>query len=77
MRSGQASPQGILAVCGFLDVSLEQVLDAGPRLIAVLCQVRDPGNAGTVIRGADAFGADAVRVCQFVQACITVLPATG
>jgi TrmH family RNA methyltransferase len=54
------NPQGILAVCGFLDVSLEQVLDAGPRLIAVLCQVRDPGNAGTVLRAADAAGADAV-----------------
>jgi len=54
------TPQGIVAVCGFLDVSLEQVLDAGPRLIAVLCQVRDPGNAGTVLRAADAAGADAV-----------------
>jgi TrmH family RNA methyltransferase len=39
---------------------LDQVLDAGPRLIAVLCQVRDPGNAGTVLRAADAAGADAV-----------------
>ena len=54
------TPQGILAVCGFLDVSLEKVLDAGPRLVAVLCQVRDPGNAGTVLRAADAAGADAV-----------------
>ncbi|WP_370119752.1 TrmH family RNA methyltransferase [Arthrobacter sp. MW3 TE3886] len=54
------TPQGIVAVCGFLDVSLEQVLNAGPRLIAVLCQVRDPGNAGTVLRAADAAGADAV-----------------
>lgn len=54
------NPQGILAVCGFLDVSLEQVLDARPRLIAVLCQVRDPGNAGTMLRAADAAGADAV-----------------
>ena len=54
------TPQGILAVCGFLDVSLDQVLDAGPRLVAVLCQVRDPGNAGTVLRAADAAGADAV-----------------
>ena len=54
------TPQGIVAVCGFLDVSLEHVLDAGPRLIAVLCQVRDPGNAGTVLRAADAAGADAV-----------------
>jgi TrmH family RNA methyltransferase len=54
------NPQGIIAVCGFVDVTLDQVLDAGPRLIAVLCQVRDPGNAGTVLRAADAAGADAV-----------------
>ncbi len=52
--------QGIVAVCGFLDVGLDEVLDAGPRLVAVLCQVRDPGNAGTVLRAADAAGADAV-----------------
>jgi TrmH family RNA methyltransferase len=54
------NPQGIIAVCGFVDVSLDHVLDSGPRLIAVLCQVRDPGNAGTVLRAADAAGADAV-----------------
>ncbi|MEV7605592.1 RNA methyltransferase [Paenarthrobacter sp. NPDC089322] len=54
------NPQGIVAVCSFVDVTLESVLDAGPRLIAVMCQVRDPGNAGTVLRAADAAGADAV-----------------
>ncbi|NUP60012.1 MAG: RNA methyltransferase [Pseudarthrobacter sp.] len=54
------NPQGIVAVCRFVDVALADVLDAGPRLIAVLCQVRDPGNAGTVLRAADSAGADAV-----------------
>ncbi|MFF1385906.1 TrmH family RNA methyltransferase [Arthrobacter sp. NPDC058288] len=54
------NPQGIIAVCAFVDAALDAVLDAGPRLIAVLCQVRDPGNAGTVLRAADAAGADAV-----------------
>ncbi len=54
------TPQGILAVCNFVDVPLEQVLAGKPRLIAVLCQVRDPGNAGTLLRAADAAGADAV-----------------
>jgi RNA methyltransferase, TrmH family len=54
------NPQGVIAVCRFLDVALEEVLDAGPRLIAVLCKVRDPGNAGTVLRAADSAGADAV-----------------
>ena len=54
------SPQGIIAVCNFVDVPLEEVLAAKPKLIAMLCQVRDPGNAGTVLRAADAAGADAV-----------------
>jgi TrmH family RNA methyltransferase len=58
------TPQGILAVCRFLDISLDEVLDAGPRLIAVLCQVRDPGNAGTVLRAADAAGADALVLTE-------------
>jgi RNA methyltransferase, TrmH family len=54
------TPQGVVAVCGFLHRELEEVLDARPRLVAVLANVRDPGNAGTVIRAADAAGADAV-----------------
>jgi TrmH family RNA methyltransferase len=54
------TPQGLLAVCRALDVPLEQQLGGGTRLIAVLAQVRDPGNAGTVIRAADAAGAEGV-----------------
>jgi TrmH family RNA methyltransferase len=54
------TPQGLVAVCGFLDVALDAVLDPRPRLAVLLAQVRDPGNAGTVIRTADAAGADAV-----------------
>lgn len=54
------TPQGIVAVCRFPDVSLEAVLSTRPHLLAVLANVRDPGNAGTVIRAADAAGADAV-----------------
>lgn len=54
------TPQGIVAVCNFVDVPLKEVLAAKPKLIAMLCQVRDPGNAGTVLRAADAAGADAV-----------------
>ena len=58
------SPQGIAAVCRVLDVPLDVVLaDLPPdALVCVLTNVRDPGNAGTVIRGADAAGADAVIV---------------
>lgn len=59
-EGGTLSPQGLLAVCDLITVDLEPVLDAAPALVAVLSQVRDPGNAGTVIRAADAAGADAV-----------------
>jgi len=56
------TPQGILAVCRFIDVQLAQVLTAAApaALVVVLASVRDPGNAGTVLRTADAAGADAV-----------------
>ncbi len=54
------TPQGVVAVCDFLDVGLAEVATAAPSLVAVLANVRDPGNAGTVLRAADAAGADAV-----------------
>ena len=53
-------PQGIVAVCRFLDVPSGDVVAASPRLLAVCADVRDPGNAGTVIRCADAAGAGGV-----------------
>jgi len=53
-------PQGVVAVCRFLDVDLDAVLQQRPRLLAVCADVRDPGNAGTVIRCADAAGAGGV-----------------
>lgn len=52
------TPQGVVAVCALPRHSLDE-LDH-PRLLAVLAHIRDPGNAGTVIRAADAVGADAV-----------------
>lgn len=58
--SQTVTPQGMVAVCAVLDVPLARTLDAAPRLVAVLAHARDPGNAGTVIRTADAAGADAV-----------------
>jgi TrmH family RNA methyltransferase len=56
------TPQGILGVAGFLDVALETVLAATPTLVVVLAHARDPGNVGTILRAADAAGADAVVV---------------
>jgi TrmH family RNA methyltransferase len=56
------TPQGVLAVCRTVDVPLTQALTADARLVVLCDQIRDPGNLGTVIRCADAFGADAVLV---------------
>jgi RNA methyltransferase, TrmH family len=48
--------QGVVAVCEWS----EGELPPQPQLVVVCAQIRDPGNAGTVIRCGDAFGADAV-----------------
>lgn len=60
--SQTVTPQGLVGVCAFLDRPLAEVVAAAPALVAVLAHVRDPGNAGTVLRAADAAGADAVIV---------------
>ena len=52
--------QGVVAVADLLTAGLDDVVARGPRLVAVLSHVRDPGNAGTIVRVADAAGADAV-----------------
>jgi len=55
------TPQGLVAVCRHIDVSLESWgADRSLRTVAICADIRDPGNAGTVIRCADAAGADAV-----------------
>lgn len=56
------TPQGILAICRTVDVPLADALRPDARLVVLCDQIRDPGNLGTVIRCADAFGADAVLV---------------
>ncbi|TML30580.1 MAG: RNA methyltransferase [Actinobacteria bacterium] len=43
------APQGLVAVCTAPDVPLESALARQPRLVAVLVEVRDPGNAGTAV----------------------------
>lgn len=52
------TPQGLVAVADLVGIGLDRLLDRRPRLVAVLAAVRDPGNAGTVLRCADAAGAD-------------------
>ena len=58
--SDSVTPAGVVALCRFLDRPLADLLAGGPRLVAVCAEVRDPGNAGTVLRCADAAGADLV-----------------
>lgn len=58
--STTVTPQGLVGVCRFLDTPFEDIVAARPKLVAVLAHVRDPGNAGTVLRCADAAGAEAV-----------------
>jgi len=60
--SDAVTGQGILAVCRIPDTAVESVLPGlgDLRLVAVLCRVQDPGNAGTILRAADAAGAAGV-----------------
>lgn len=57
--SDAATPQGVVAVVEMGDVALSEV-DEAVDLVLVLDQVRDPGNAGTLVRCATASGAGAV-----------------
>lgn len=58
------TPQGVLAVVSDVRPTLDAVLAGSPRLLVFLTHVRDPGNLGTVVRAADAAGADAVLVSE-------------
>lgn len=58
--AASVTPQGVVAVCRTVDVGLDLAVGPEARLVVCAVEVRDPGNAGTLIRTADAFGADAV-----------------
>lgn len=53
-------PQGIVGVCSTIDVPLADAMTDSVQLACILAEVRDPGNAGAVLRCADAAGAEAV-----------------
>ena len=54
------TPQGILAICTIPQVSFDSIQLNGSRKFIYLSEVQDPGNAGTILRSADAFAMDAV-----------------
>ncbi|MEW5812014.1 MAG: RNA methyltransferase [Actinomycetota bacterium] len=58
--SDTVTPVGLVAVCELPTVELDDVLATEPSLLAVPVGISEPGNAGTLIRVADAMGADAV-----------------
>jgi RNA methyltransferase, TrmH family len=58
--SDTVTPAGLVAVCEHPSASLADVLAQTPRLVAVGVEIGEPGNAGTLIRIADAMGAAAV-----------------
>ncbi|SEO94280.1 TrmH family RNA methyltransferase [Trujillonella endophytica] len=58
--SETVTPQGLVAVCALRDIPADAWLGSPPRLSVALAGLNDPGNAGTVLRTADACGAGAV-----------------
>lgn len=57
------TPQGIIAVAFQQDITPGDIWGENainPKLIAVLARIQDPGNAGTILRAADAAGADLI-----------------
>ena len=62
--AGTVTPQPVVAVVGTPRSQLADVQVAAPQLVLVCVDVRDPGNAGTVVRSAWAAAADAVVFCE-------------
>jgi TrmH family RNA methyltransferase len=58
--SETVTPQGLIAVCALRDVPAQSLVSDPPRLAVAFAELADPGNAGTVLRTADACGAGAV-----------------
>lgn len=58
--SDSVTPAGVVAVCGLLDRPTAEVVHAAGETLVIAADVRDPGNAGTIVRTADASGAGGV-----------------
>ena len=54
------TPQGILAICAIPQRSISQLQLRGSSKVIYLSEIQDPGNAGTIIRSADAMGMSAI-----------------
>lgn len=58
--SSATTPPGVVAVCEFVDRRPSDLLAGQLSLVVVLAGVRDPGNAGTIVRSCAAVGVDAL-----------------
>jgi TrmH family RNA methyltransferase len=58
------TPQPVAATVRKLDVTIAELARCRPSLVVVLAGVRDPGNAGSIIRTAAAAGSAAVVLCE-------------
>lgn len=54
------TPQGLIAVCELRQPIADEVLARRPKLLVIPVDCNEPGNLGSIIRTADAAGADAV-----------------
>lgn len=54
------TPQGILAICELPNRNIAQLTPTGSLKVVYLYEIQDPGNAGTILRTADAMGIDAI-----------------
>lgn len=57
-------PQGILAVVDFNISKIDEVVKNKGNFIIILDELQDPGNVGTIIRSADAFGASGIIMTE-------------
>lgn len=63
--AGTVTPQPLLGVVGYIDVALQELRPRADTGLVVICvDLRDPGNAGTVLRSAEAAGASGVVFCD-------------
>ena len=60
--SSTITPQGIISICSVADTQLTNLKASGKSRFIYLHEIQDPGNAGTILRTADAMGVDAVIV---------------
>ncbi|GLI54305.1 TrmH family RNA methyltransferase [Thermodesulfovibrio yellowstonii] len=58
--SDTVTPQGVFAIADFKIKNINDL--SNPTFIVIADRIQDPGNLGTIIRAAEAFGAEAVLV---------------